>query len=100
MSDDPKAQSASDPSAMVLADVMGRILALQFVVTRLLASHAEMFPDGVASRMMQDIDAVVNSVDNTMSPGIVLDAIKVYVRDYLEKAQDALDLGLSTKQED
>jgi hypothetical protein len=58
-----------------------------------------MFPDGVASRMMQDIDNVVDSVDNTMPPGIVHDAIKVYVRDYLEKAQDALDLGLAANRE-
>jgi hypothetical protein len=49
--------------------------------------------------MLQNIDEMVEGVDNSMGPGIVNDAIKLYLRDYLEKAQDALDLGLSANQE-
>lgn len=100
MSANDNGQPEPDPAALVLADVMGRILALQSLVTRLFASHAEMFPTGVASRMLSQIDAVVESMDVTMPPGFVLDAAKVYVRDYLEKANDLLDLGPEPKEEE
>lgn len=93
MSDSPV-----EVSEQVMADLTGRIVALQVLVTRLFASHADMFPEGVASRMLSEVDAVVDSLDRTMSPGIVQEKTKIYVRYYLDEAQDALDLGLSTNQ--
>lgn len=89
-----------DPQALIIADIMGRILAMQSLVTRLVASHAQMFPDGIGARMLQNIDEMVEGVDNSLGPGIVNDAIKLYLRDYLEKAQDALDLGIAANLED
>ena len=51
-------ETQDDPAA----DLYGRVIALEALVTRLLASHAQMYPRGVAARMLADIDGVVENV--------------------------------------
>jgi hypothetical protein len=55
----------------IVDDIYGRMAAIDFVVKRLLASHAEMFPNGVAARMIDSADDVVASLDaiDGISPG-------------------------------
>ena len=58
-------QTQGDPAA----DLYGRVIALEAIVTRLLASHAQMHPRGVAARMLADIDGVVNNVKSRLPEG-------------------------------
>ena len=44
------------------SDLYGRVIALEAIVTRLLASYAQMHPNGVAARMLADIEGVVDNV--------------------------------------
>jgi hypothetical protein len=48
----------------VLDDIYGRLAALDFVVKRLLASHARRNPDGVAARMISNETELLRSLDD------------------------------------
>ncbi len=53
---------ADEPQDDPASDLYGRVIALEAIVTRLLASHAQMHPHGVAARMLADIEGVVDNV--------------------------------------
>ena len=46
-----------------LDELFGRLAAIDFVVKRLLTRHAEIFPDGVVNRMLNNEEAVLRSLD-------------------------------------
>ncbi len=55
--------SAGEHACDELDELFGRLAAIDFVVKRLLTSHAQLFPDGVASRMLNNEEAVLRSLD-------------------------------------
>ena len=55
-------ETQDDPAS----DLYGRVIALEAIVIRLLASHAQMHPRGVAARMLADIDGVVDNVKSRL----------------------------------
>ena len=62
----PMADETQDDPA---SDLYGRVIALEAIVTRLLASHAQMHPNGVAARMLADIEGVVENVKSRLTEG-------------------------------
>ncbi len=87
-----------DEQNAAFIDLSGRVLALGFLVTRLVADHALRSPDKLCASWLNNIDEVVDSMDITLEPGPLLDALKIYLRHNLETAQRAVDLGTSSNQ--
>ncbi|MCB1485921.1 MAG: hypothetical protein KDJ88_00525 [Bauldia sp.] len=96
----PNDAPEQSPLDEALVDFAGRILALEFLVVKLFASHAQTFPEGVAARMLDDIDGVSESVKESMPPGFVNDRLSHYVREFLTKGLGELNLALRARPED
>ena len=75
------------------ADLYGRVIALEALVTRLLASHAQMHPRGVAARMLADIDGVVDNVKSRLPEGaeVLRTVMEPHLRHYLNRAKGLRD---------
>jgi len=86
---------ADEPQDDPASDLYGRVIALEAIVTRLLASHAQMLPRGVAARMLADIDGVVDKVKSRLPEGTeVLRAVmEPHLRHYLNRAKSLQDGG-------
>jgi hypothetical protein len=48
--------------------LFGTLAAIDFVVKRLLASHAQMFPEGISQRLLDNEDEVLDSLDRPDLP--------------------------------
>ncbi len=74
-------------------DLYGRVIALEALVTRLLASHAQMHPRGVAARMLADIDGVVENVKSRLpdEAEVLRTVMEPHLRHYLTRAKGLRD---------
>ena len=74
-------------------DTMARVMALEAIVTRLLASNAQRDPGGVGARMIADIDGVVDSIGDGLPDGSkgLSALIEPYLRHYVQRASDLRD---------
>ena len=95
MADDEARQQQEAVSApdwgMILRILFARVVALEFLVKRLLVSDAQRFPDGVAGRMLSDIHPVLQDLANSMEPGYPQDLIEDYLRRHLWDARQQLE---------
>src|SRR5215210_980974 len=84
---------ADEPQDDPTSDLYGRVIALEAIVTRLLASHAQMHPNGVAARMLADIDGVVASVKSRLPEGaeVLRTVMEPHLRHYLTRAKGLRD---------
>ena len=82
-----------------MIDTSGRMFALGFLVTRLVADHALRFPHGLCASWLDNIETVVGSMDVTLEPGPVRDSLKMLLRHNLVTAQRAYDLGAASTEE-
>jgi hypothetical protein len=84
---------ADEPPDDSTADLYGRVIALEALVTRLLASHAQMYPRGVAARMLADIDGVVENVKSRLPEGaeVLRTVMEPHLRHYLNRAKGLRD---------
>jgi hypothetical protein len=75
------------------ADLYGRVIALEALVTRLLASHAQMHPRGVAARMLADIEGVVDNVKGRLpeEAEALRTVMEPHLRHYLNRAKGLRD---------
>jgi hypothetical protein len=82
-------ETQDDPAS----DLYGRVIALEAIVTRLLASHAQMHPRGVAARMLADIDGVVDNVKSRLPEGaeVLRTVMEPHLRHYLNRAKGLRD---------
>jgi hypothetical protein len=82
-------ETQDDPAS----DLYGRVIALEAIVIRLLASHAQMHPRGVAARMLADIDGVVDNVKSRLPEGaeVLRTAMEPHLRHYLNRAKGLRD---------
>ena len=85
MTDEPQ----DDPAL----DLYGRVIALEAIVTRLLASHAQMHLHGVAARMLADIEGVVDNVKSRLPEGaeVLRTVMEPRLRHYLNRAKGLRD---------
>ena len=76
-----------------VADLYGRVLAMEALLTRLLASHGKMHPRGVAARMIEDINGVVGRVRSGLPKGAerLCTVTELHLRHYLSRAKDLRD---------
>src|SRR5215207_4845512 len=84
---------ADEPQDDPASDLYGRVIALEAIVTRLLASHAQMHPNGVAARMLADIEGVVASVKSRLPEGaeVLRTVMEPHLRHYLTRAKGFRD---------
>ena len=84
---------ADEPQDDPTLDLYGRVIALEAIVTRLLASHAQMHPRGVAARMLADIDGVVDNVKSRLPEGaeVLRTVTEPHLRHYLNRAKGLRD---------
>jgi hypothetical protein len=84
---------ADEPPDDPALDLYGRVIALEAIVTRLLASHAQMHPNGVAARMLADIDGVVENVKSRLPEGaeVLRTVMEPHLRHYLTRAKGLRD---------
>ena len=84
---------AGEPPDDPTADPYGRVIALEALVTRLLASHAQMYPRGVAARMLADIDGVVENVKSRLpvEAEVPRTVMEPHLRYYLNRAKNLRD---------
>lgn len=82
-----------NPEDNPAVDLYGRALALEAIVTRLVASHAQMHPNGVAARMLADIEGVVDTVKDGLPEGAeaLSTVIESHLRHYLSRAKELRD---------
>jgi hypothetical protein len=76
-----------------VADLYGRVLVMEALLTRLLASHAKMHPRGVAARMIEDIDGMVRRVRSGLPEGAesLCAVTELHLRHHLSRAKDLRD---------
>jgi hypothetical protein len=84
---------ADEPQDDPVSDLYGRVIALEALVTRLLASHAQMHPKGVAARMLADIDGVVENVKSRLpnEAEVLRTVMEPHLRHYLTRAKNLRD---------
>lgn len=85
-------ETAEDLAGLVF-DLTGRVMALEALVNRLLASHAQMHPTGVAARMIEDVDGVVASVASGLPENLrfLAPIIATYLDHDIRRAADLRD---------
>ena len=78
-------EAQDDPAS----DLYGRVIALEAIVTRLLASHAQMHPRGVVAHMLADIEGVVDNVKSRLPEGAedLRTVMEPHLRHYLNRAK-------------
>jgi hypothetical protein len=64
----------------LIDDIYGRMAAIDYVVKRLLASHAEMFPEGIGQRLLDEEEKVLASLAEAQISDSQLQAMRDHLR--------------------
>lgn len=71
--------------------IYGHVGAIDFLLKRLLASHAEIYPTGVAARMLEEEEEVLSSIDQVKISEFQMIVMKEHIRVVFRDVRTLLD---------